>query len=59
MTYIKIISVNPLCLIFNKVDGYFEVFNKDKYLTLVPTNESKEIIKTDEELWNRKRHLIR
>ena len=50
LTYIKIISVNPLCLIFNKVDGYFEVFNKDKYLTLVPTNESKEIIKTDEEL---------
>ena len=26
----------------NKVNGYFEEINKNKYLTLVPTNESKE-----------------
>ena len=43
--YVKINSVNPLYLIFNKVNGYFEDINKNKYLTLVPTNESKEIIK--------------
>ena len=35
--------------IFNKVNGYFEVINGTKYLTLVPTNESKEKIKTYEE----------
>ena len=43
--YIKIYSVNPLYLIFNKVNGYFEEINGNKYLTLVPTNESKEKIK--------------
>ena len=45
LKYIKINSVNPLCYIFSKVNGYFEEINKNKYLTLVPTNEIKEIIK--------------
>ena len=40
--YVKINSVNPLYLIFNKVNGYFEEINGNKYLTIVPTNESKE-----------------
>ena len=43
--YVKIYSVNPLCLLFGKVNGYFEKINGNKYLTLVPTNESKEKIK--------------
>ena len=43
--YVKIISVNPLYLFFSKVNGHFEEINKSKYLTLVPGNESKEIIK--------------
>ena len=43
--YIKINSVNPLYLIFNKVNEYFKEINGNKYLTLVPTNESKEKIK--------------
>ena len=38
-------SVNPLYLIFGNVNGYFEEINGKKYLTLVPTNESKEKIK--------------
>ena len=42
--YIKIYSVNPLYLIFNNVNGYFEEINGNKYLTLVPTNENKEKI---------------
>ena len=42
--YVKINSVNPLYLIFNKVNGYFEV-NVNVYLTPVPTNENKEKIK--------------
>ena len=49
--YVIINSVNPLCLVLNKVNGYFEEINKRKYLTLVPTNESKEKIKKYEEMW--------
>ena len=30
---------------FNKISGYFEEINENKYLTLVSTNESKENIK--------------
>ena len=40
--YVKINSVNPLYLIFIKVNRYFEKINKNKYLTLVPTNENKK-----------------
>ena len=43
--YVKINSVNPLYLIFSKVNGYFEKINKNKYLTIVPTNESMGKIK--------------
>ena len=39
--YVKINSVNPLYVIFNKVNGYVEEINGNKFLTLVPTNESK------------------
>ena len=59
LKYIKTNSVNPLSLIFSKVNGYFEEINKNKYLILVPTNESKEMIKKYEELWNKIGHLIR
>ena len=57
--YIKTDSVNPLYLIFNKVNGYFEEINGNKYLTLVPTNKSKEIIKEYEEMLSKFRYLIR
>ena len=40
--YIKIYSVNPLYLLFNKLNEYFEEINENKYLTLVPSNESKK-----------------
>ena len=57
--YVKINSVNPLYLIINKVNGYFQEINKCKYLTLVSTNESKEKIKKYEELCSKIRDLIR
>ena len=57
--YVQINSVNPLYLIFNKVNGYFEEVSKSNYLTLVPTNESKERIKKYEELWSKIRYLIK
>ena len=39
---VKIYSVNPLYLIFRKVNGYFEEINGNIYLTLVPTHEIKK-----------------
>ena len=33
--YVKVNSVNPLYLIINKVNGYLEEINKNKYLALV------------------------
>ena len=57
--YVKINSVISLYLIFNKVNGYFEEINENKYLVLVRTNESKEKIKRYKELWSKIRPLIR
>ena len=56
---LKINIVNPIYFVFNKFNGYFEKINENKYLTLVPTNESKEIIKEYDELWNKIKDLIR
>ena len=42
---LKIYSVNPLYLVFSKVNEYFEEFNGNKYLTLVPINENKKKLK--------------
>ena len=50
---LKINSINSLYLIFNKVSGYFEEINENKYLKLFPTNESKEMIKKYEWLWSK------
>ena len=44
---------------FNKMNGYFEEINGNKYLALVNTNESKEKLKKYEELWIKIRDLIR
>ena len=41
------------------MNGYFEEINVNKYLTLVPTNDSKEKIKKYEELWIKIRDVIR
>ena len=40
------------------MNEYFEEINKIKYLTLVPSNKSKDIIKKYEELWRKIRDLI-
>ena len=39
--YVTPNSVKPLYLIINTANGYIEENNKNKYLTLVPTDESK------------------
>ena len=44
---------------FNEMNGYFDEINENKYLILVPANESKEKIKKYEELCIIIRDLIR
>ena len=46
--YGKINSVKPLYFMLNKMNGYFEESNGNKYLMLSLTNESKEKIKNSE-----------
>ena len=41
------------------MNEYFEEIDKNKYLLLVATNESKEIVKNYEELCSKIRDLIR
>ena len=57
--YVKTSSVIPLYLILQKVNGYFDKIDKNKYLTLVPTNESKTKTYEYEELRSKIRDLIR
>ena len=55
----KIYSVNPLHLISTYRNWYFEEINRNRYLTLDPTNGSKEKIKKYEEQWIKIGDLIR
>ena len=50
LEYLNINSVNSLYSIFSQVNSYFEKNNRNKYLTLVPTNETKEKIRKYEKL---------
>ena len=45
LKYVKVNKANSLYLFFCKVSKYYEEINGIKYLALVPTNESKKIIK--------------
>ena len=45
LEYIKINSVNSLYHLINKINGYFESINENRYLTPVFSNKSNEIIK--------------
>ena len=57
--YVKINSVNPVYHIINEVNEYLEEINRNKYLTLVLANESKEKIKKYEELCHKIKYLIK
>ena len=57
--YMTMNSVKLLhCIIIN-VNGYTEESNGNKYLTLVPTDESKDTLKKYKELCSKIRDLIR
>ena len=51
-------SVKSFYLIINKLIRYIEESNENKYLTLVPTNKSKDILKKYDELLSKIRDLI-
>ena len=60
LKYVKNNSVNPLFLVFSKVNEYFEEIDGNKYLTLVPTNESKQTNKQKYgKRWIKIRDLVR
>ena len=44
LRYVKIVSVNPLSLIIYGINGYIKESNRNKYLVLVPTDESKDTL---------------
>ena len=50
--YLTINSVNPVYVIINKVNEYFEEINKDRYLRLVATNESKQVRTVQKQRFN-------
>ena len=53
------IIVNPLQLRTNEINGCIEESNGNKYLTLILTDEGKDTLKKNEELWNKIRDLVR
>ena len=42
LDHVNIDSENPLCLIFNSVDGYIEKSNRDKYFVFASTDKNKD-----------------
>ena len=60
LSYTRFNSVNPLYLIIiNKVNGYIKESDGNTYLTVFPTNASKDTLKKYEELWDKITDLIR
>ena len=57
--YVKINSINSLYLITDKVDGYNEESNVNKYLILASTNKNKEMLTKYTEVWDGIKYLIK
>ena len=53
----KINNANPLYFFIDKVNGYIEESNGNKYLTVIATEKIKHTMKKYEELWNKIRDL--
>ena len=50
LSYLKIKSLNSLHFLIIKMNGYIEASTGNKFLALVPTDESKGTLKKYEEL---------
>ena len=58
-SYIKVNRLNSLYLIIDKINRSIEESNGDKYLTVDPTDESKDIFDKYKEMQSKIRDLIR
>ena len=58
LSYVKINRVSPLYFIIDKVDGYIEESNVNKYSTLLFTDKKKDTSKKYAELWDKILDLI-
>ena len=45
-------SVNPLYLMINRIDGFIEEENGDKYLNIASTDRNREVLRKYSEVWN-------
>ena len=45
-------SVNPSYLMINKLDGFIEEKNGDKYLNIASTDRNSKVLRKYSELWN-------
>ena len=45
-------SVNPLYLMINRIDGFIEEKNGDKYLNIADTDRNSEVLKKYAKAWN-------
>ena len=45
-------SVNPLYLMINRIDGFIEENNGDKYLNIAFTDRNSEVLRKYSEVWN-------
>ena len=48
----KINSVNPLYLLINRIDGFIEEREGDKYLNITLTDRNSEVLEKYSEVWN-------
>ena len=46
-------GVNPLYLMINRINGFMEEINGDKYLNVASTDRNSEVLKKYSEVWNR------
>ena len=62
ISYINYVTPNnakPLQLFTNKTNGYIEQSNRNKYLTLAPTDKSRQKLNKHEKLWRKMKDLTR
>ena len=45
-------NVNPLYLMTNRIDGFIEGKNGDKYLNIADTDRNSEVLEKYAEVWN-------
>ena len=57
--HLNIYSVNPFSLVFNKINGYIEESNGNKYLIFPFTDKNKEVLTKYTGLWNKIKSLIK